>query len=162
MNKEMDNYRTMIAGFMSGLLGWLQPIAGDIFTMIFVFILNFVAGYFAGRIKGEDFNLDKAIKCLFHAFIFFGLVGSIYLIGKLKQQEEGAIQCVSTVVWVLIYFYGTNILRNIRQMLDSRTTAYKVIDFLYYLLSFEVIKKIPVLGDYLERKEEGEEIKEKN
>jgi len=150
----MDNYRTMIAGFLSGILGWLQPIEGDIFTMIFIFILNFVAGYFAGKIKGEEFDLDKAIKCMFHAFIFFGLVGSIYIVGRLKQQQDGAIQCVSTVVWVLIYFYGTNILRNTKLMLDQNTTAYKVVDFLYYLLSFEIIKKIPALGNYLEKKEQ--------
>ncbi len=145
-----DNYRTLIAGFFAALLGWLEPIAGDVFTLIYIFILNFCFGYLAGRIAyQEDFNLKKALECIKQAALFFLIVLSIYLIGDLKNQQEGAMQCVSTVVYIVIYFYTTNILRNLKKVLRGGTPAYKAVDFLYYLLSFEIIKKIPVLGEYL-------------
>ena len=153
-----DNYRTLIAGFFAALLGWLEPIAGDVFTLIYIFILNFGFGYLAGRIAyQEDFNLKKALECIKQAALFFLIVLSIYLIGDLKEQKEGAVQCVSTVVYVVIYFYTTNILRNLKKVLRGGTPAYKAVDFLYYFLSFEIIHKIPYLGDYLDRKEDGDE-----
>ena len=157
MAKEMEeNWRTLIAGLLAGVLGWLEPIAGDVFTLIYVFALNFLCGYLAGRIVNrEDFDIKKAFRCIIESAIFFVVVLSIYLIGDLKDNEQGAIQCVSTVVYVVIYFYTTNILKNIRKFLKDGTPAYKVVDFIYYLLSFEVIKKIPVLGSYLENHESG-------
>ena len=151
MDRGMDNYRALIAGFLSGVLGWLEPIAGDVFTLIYIFVLNFVFGYLAGRIAyGEDFNLKKAWRCMVEASVFFVMVLSIYLIGDFKNQEDGAVQCVSTVVYIVMYFYATNILRNLRKVLKVGTPAYKVVDCLYYLLSFEIIHRIPLLGDYLE------------
>ncbi|MBR6140902.1 MAG: phage holin family protein [Bacteroidaceae bacterium] len=152
-----DNYRTLIAGFLAGVLGWLEPIAGDVFTLIYIFVLNFFFGYLADRIaNGNDFNLKKAWRCLTEAALFFLLVASIYGIGKMKQQPDAAIQCVSTVAYIVIYFYSTNILRNLMQVLKPHTPAFRAVDFLYYILSFEIIRKIPLLGEYLNSKKEEE------
>jgi len=154
----MEDYRTLLAGLLAGILGWLDPIAGDVFAMIYVFGMNFIAGYLSGRICfNEDFDIKKAFRCIIEAAIFFVVVVSIYLVGKLKDNPDGAVQCVSTVVYVVIYFYTTNILKNVRKFLKTGTPAYKVVDFLYFLLSFEIIKKIPVLGDYLEEYKEREQ-----
>lgn len=153
----MEDYKTMIAGFLAGVLGWLEPIAGDVFTLIWIFVLNFIIGFLTDKIaNGNDFNLKKAWRCLTEATLFFVLVASIYGVGHLKHQPEAAIQCVSTVAYVIIYFYSTNILRNLMQVLKPETPAYRVVDFLYYILSFEVIHKIPFLGDYMRRKSEKE------
>lgn len=146
----MEDYRTLIAGFLAGVLGWLEPIAGNVFALVNIFVLNFVFGYLAGRLaNGEDFDFKKAWRCISEAGLFFVIVGSIYTIGRLKEQPEAAVQCVSTVAYVVIYFYTTNILKNMKKFLRTGTPAYRAVDFLYYLLSFEIIHKIPVLGEYL-------------
>jgi len=150
-----DNYRTLIAGLIAGILGWLEPISGDVFTLIYIFALNFLFGYLADRIAaGNDFSLKKAWRCLTEATLFFLLVVSIYGIGKLKHQPEAAIQCVSTVAYIVMYFYATNILRNLKQVLRPATPAFRVVDFLYYIVSFEIIHRIPFLSDYLNKKQE--------
>lgn len=149
----MEDYRTLIAGLIAGILGWLEPIAGDCFTLIYIFVLNFFFGYLADRIvAGNDFNLKKAWRCLTEAALFFLLVLSIYGIGQMKHQPEAAVQCVSTVAYIVIYFYATNILRNLKQVLKDGTPAYNVVDFLYYILSFEIIHRIPVLGNYIDKR----------
>ena len=61
-------------------------------------------------------------------------------------NPAGAIQCISGVVYAIIYFYTVNILRNAHKLLPKS----KVIHFLFYVLSFEVIKKIPYLQQYIE------------
>lgn len=160
MTKEMEeNYRTLIAGFFAGVLGWLEPIAGDVFTLFYVFALNFLFGYLAGKIVNmEDFDFKKAFNCIKESAIFFLLALSVYLIGDLKNNQQGAIQLISTVVYLVIYFYTTNILKNIRKFLKDGTPAYKVVDCLYYLLSFEIIKKIPGLENYLEARKNEEKL----
>lgn len=141
---------------MSGILAYLQPISGDIFSLIWIFVANFVVGYLADKItRGNEFSLKKAWRCLMEACMFFLMVLSLYGIGKLKNNQEGALQCVSTVVYVVVYFYATNIFRNLRELLKDGTPAYNVVDAIYYILSFEVIKKIPLLGEYLEQRTEA-------
>lgn len=158
MKDRMDNYRTLIAGFLASVLGWLEPIVGDVFALLAIFVLNFVFGLLADRIaNGKDFDFKKAWRCIEEALIFVLIVTCIYLVGKLKDQGEAAVQCVSSVSYVVIYFYTTNILKNIKKFLKTGTPAYKVVDFLYFMLSFEVIQKIPVLKEYLEQDKQANE-----
>lgn len=145
-----ENYRTLIAGFLAGVLGWLEPIAADCFTLIYIFVMNAVFGYLADKwAYNGEFSIRKAWRCIIEAAIFFVVVLSIYLIGDLKDMQAGAVQCVGTLVYVVIYFYALNITRNIKSFLRKGTPAYMVVSFLYYLLSFEIIKKIPLLNDFL-------------
>lgn len=155
----MGNYRTLISGLIASVLGFLEPIVGDVFALLTIFVLNFAFGLLADRIvNGKDFDFKKAWRCIVEATIFFLIVTCIYLVGKLKDQDEAAVQCVSSVSYVVIYFYTTNILRNIKKFLKTGTPAYKVVDFLYFLLSFEVVQKIPVLKEYLEQDKGKEEV----
>jgi hypothetical protein len=78
------------------------------------------------------------------------MVASIYLLGYFKSEEEVAVHCVSFMIYVAIYFYGTNILRNARMVTDERSTLFTVLDFLYYLLSLRVLEKNESLKRYFE------------
>ena len=106
--------------------------------------------------NGEDFDFKKAFRCILEATIFFVLCTSIYILGYFKGQLEGAIQCVSFIVYLVLYFYGLNILKNIRKMLKPDTAPYNVIDALYYLLRFKFVERIPLLKDYLKHKHHHE------
>ena len=153
----VEDIRTLTAAVVSGVLGFLSPIAGDIYTMIIIFIANFLAGYLAGRIcNKEDFNFKKAWRCIVEATMFFGLSTCVYAIGYLKGTMTGATQCISTVVYAVLYFYSVNILRNLKAVLRDGTPAYRVVSLLYYILSFEIVKNVPVLGNYLTQEEVNE------
>ena len=56
---------------------------------------------------------------------------------------------VKVLCGVAIWFYGTNIVRNWRQMLIEDTTMWKVAGFIYYVLTLKMIDKIPYLSEYL-------------
>ena len=61
--------------------------------------------------------------------------------------------CVSFMIYLAIYFYGTNILRNARMITDERSIMFRILDFLYYLLSLRVIERNAVLKNYVEHED---------
>ena len=147
----MENFKALVVSVIAGLMAYLNPISGDLVSMLTVFMLNFFFGLLAAIfVNDKKFKFKKAWKCVKEATIFFVLVVAIFFIGEKKGNMDGAIQCVSFVTYSVFYFYGVNMLRNIKLLFpQSRTIA-----FLYDVLSIEFAKKIPGLSNYL-----GKEIK---
>lgn len=144
-----DYIKNLIVSVLAGLAAYLNPISGDLKSLVALFFFNFLFGLAAGLLaNNESFNLKKAFRCIIEATIFFVLVATIYFIGEHKGNPSGALQCVSFMTYIIIYFYGTNILRNLKSMAKHNSSFYKVVNFLYYVLSVEFIKRIPLLGNY--------------
>lgn len=149
-----DRIKDIIVGVVLAILANLKPIEGELSSLMIVFVLNFVFGYLSGMIaKGENFELKKAVVCIGHATVFFVLCAAIYVIGRLKGQMEGSVQCVSFISYLVLWFYGCNILKNLKQIFKKGTPPWYVVSFLYYLMRFKFIEKIPYLSDYLNYEE---------
>lgn len=154
-----DRIKDIIVGVVLAILAYLKPIEGELSSLMIVFVLNFVFGYLSGMIaKGENFELKKAVVCIGHATVFFVLCAAIYVIGRLKGQMEGSVQCVSFISYLVLWFYGCNILKNLKQIFKKGTPPWYVVSFLYYLMRFKFIEKIPYLSDYLNYEEKGEKV----
>ena len=52
-------------------------------------------------------------------------------------------------MYVSIYFYGNNILRNARVITNEKSTLYSVLNFLYYILSLKMLERSSYLKDYI-------------
>ena len=91
----------------------------------------------------EDFSIKKALRCGAEATVFFILCCAIYTVGQMKHQYEGALQCVSFVTYVVLYFYALNILKNLKKIFKPGTTPWQIVSFLYYILRFKFIERIP-------------------
>lgn len=139
---------------LSSILAFFEPIAGNIFALAWIFVLNFVAGLLAGIVaQGEGFDFRKASVCVGEACIFFLFAASVYVCGKENGNERGAIQCVSLFVYIALWFYTTNILKNLRRILPEGSVSWSVIDFIYNVISLEFARRIPGLTKYV--KENG-------
>ena len=148
----MDYFKNLLIGLITGIAAYLNPISGEIKSLIAVFALNFICGLLTALlINHESFSFKKAWRCIVEATIFFALVSCIYFIGEHKGNPEGALQCVSFITYSVFYFYGVNILRNIKEILPNSSNGYKVVAFLHYVLSVEFIKNIPYLTNYLQK-----------
>ena len=142
-----DTLRNLFVTITSVLVGYFAPLKDVVFVIFFVFLLNCIFGLLAGvGVQGERFSLKKFFRCIMETLVFYVIVLSIYLVGEKMGNPSGAIQCISGVVYAIIYFYAVNILRNAHKLLPKS----KGIKFLFYVLSFEVIKKIPYLKQYQE------------
>lgn len=128
---------------------FFAPIANLIFAIFIIFLLNCIAGLIADiAISRKKFDLKKFFHCLFETMVFYVIIMAIYVIGDKLLNMEGAIQCSTVIVYAILYFYSVNILRNCHLLFPNSRT----LKFLYFVMSFEIIKKIP----YMERFKENE------
>lgn len=146
----IEQVKNVIVGIFMAVLAYLKPIEGELWSLFLIFFLNFVFGYLSGMIaKGEDFSLKKAFRCIGEATVFFILCTAIYAIGRLKGELVGALQCVSFITYTIIYFYSTNVLKNMKQIFREGTAPWNVVSFIYYVMRFKFIERIPFLADYM-------------
>ena len=154
MLNMFDTIKNLFITVTSVLIGYFAPLKDIVFVIFFVFLLNCLFGLVAGiGVQGERFSLKKFFRCVLETMVFYTIVLSIYLVGEKMGNPSGAVQCISGVVYAIIYFYFVNILRNSHKLLPKS----KGIKFLFYVLSFEVIKKIPYLKQYQENASAVEE-----
>lgn len=153
MTRTMENLFTPLKSVLVTALcavgAFFAPIANLIFAIFIIFLLNCIAGLIADiAISRKKFDLKKFFHCLFETMVFYVIIMAIYVIGDKLLNMEGAIQCSTVIVYAILYFYSVNILRNCHLLFpDSKT-----LKFLYFVMSFEIIKKIP----YMERFKENE------
>ncbi len=146
----MDGLKLFVATLLANMAGLLFPIRNDIYGLVLLFTVNFVVGMLADVCNHREWSFRKAFLFFRDAAIYFVMVASIYLLGYFKGEEEVAVHCVSFMIYVAIYFYGTNILRNARMVTSERSTLFVVLDFLYYLLSLRVLERNDSLKRYFE------------
>ena len=146
----IEQIKNMAVGIVLAILAYLEPIEGELQSLFLVFFLNFLFGYLSGMVKGEEFSLKKALVCVGHAAVFFILCAAVYVIGRLKGQMVGSVQCVSFITYLVIYFYSLNILRNCKKIFKDETAPWHVVNTLYFILRFKFIEKIPYLKEYLD------------
>ena len=138
-----------MASLLANMVGLLFPIWNDIFGLVLLFTANFVVGLLADVCNHCDWSFRKAFSFFRDAAIYFAMVACIYLLGYFKGEEKAAVHCVSFTIYVAIYFYGTNILRNARLITNEKSTLYSVLNFLYYVFSPKVLERSSYLKDYI-------------
>lgn len=146
MLNMFDTVKNMVISVTSVMVGYFAPLKNIVFVIFFIFLMNCLFGLIAGiGVQNEKFDLKKFFRCVMETFVFYMIVLSIYLVGEKMGNPSGAIQCISGVTYAIIYFYSVNILRNANKLFPAN----KCIKFLFYIVSFEVIKKIPYMQNYL-------------
>lgn len=146
----MENIKILLVGTLSALAAYLSPISSVIFSILYVFLLNFACGYLAGMANGEKFAWKKAFSTVKEVAIYYIILVSVFIVGERMGDDSAALQAITTITYAFIYFYSVNILRNLSfTFKDSKAIA-----FIYYIVSFEVIKKIPFLENFIKHEEE--------
>lgn len=145
--------KNTIVTICSLLFAYFAPISNVVFVIFYVFFVNFMAGLISGIVRqDESFNLKKFFYCVLETMVYYIIVLSVYTVGEQMGDKTGAMQCISGVTYAIIYFYAVNVMRNLQILFPDNMT----IKFLYYIVSFEVVKKIPFLQNFL-RKEDKKE-----
>ena len=146
----MDSLRFVTASVIANVVGLLFPIRNDIFGLVLLFTVNFVVGLLADVCNHREWSFRKAFSFFRDAGIYFAMVACIYFLGYLKGEERAAVHCVSFMIYVAIYFYGTNIMRNARMITNERSTLYSVLNFLYYIFSLRMLERNSSLKEYID------------
>ena len=150
MEDKITLFRAMLSALTATLLDFFYPIK-DFLLVIAVFAtVNIIFGALADT---DKWRFKKAFKAFTYLIGYMCLLLLSFSTGVfMKQTPEAVASFTSWITWVMIYFYAANILRNwnIRQP-DNR-----VIEFLYWVVTFKVIDKIDFLSEFLKHKKDGE------
>lgn len=146
----MERIKELSIAAFASIFGAVAPIHDVLIACMLVFGANFIAGIAAGVfVKRERFSLKKALNCIIEATVISTLIAMILIIGDKIDNHGGAMSAISVIVYALIYFYGANILKNLSQLFPGN----RLLAFLYYVTSFEIVDKIPYLSNYRNKTE---------
>lgn len=147
----VGHIKDFITSIILAIIAYLKPVEAELWVLFVIFFCNFLFGYLSGMIaNNEEWDNKKALRCIGEATIFFVLCMAIYIIGRLKNQPEGAVQCVSLITYLIIYFYGLNVLKNCKKIFKENTAPWHIVNTLYFILRFKFIEQIPYLKNYLD------------
>lgn len=143
--------KSALVAALCAVLAFFAPIANLIFAVFIIFLLNCIAGIIADVVtEKKPFKIQKFFHCLLETLVFYFIIMTVYVIGDKLLNMDGAIQCSTVIVYAILYFYSTNILRNCYKLFpDSKT-----LKFLFYVLSFEIIKQLPYMERFKEKEAE--------
>lgn len=142
----MEN-KGFVAAIWCFYISYVVPISGDLKSLILIISINFIAGLLASLlVQKESFKMDKWLKgWVAELFVFSVILVSIYYIGKQKCKPDETMYCVSFISYSCYFFYGINIFKNLKRLFPSN----RAIAFLFYVLSFEFMKKMPYLENFI-------------
>lgn len=130
---------------MSVVMAYFAPIQDMVFTIFFLFLVNCIVGMLTGMmIEHELFSLKKFGKCISETLSFYLIVVCLFVVGKNMNNMDGALQAIGGVIYSILYFYSVNVLRNLTKVFPESD----VLLFLYYVVSFEFVKKFTSLQGF--------------
>lgn len=154
----MNDIKAMLVGLVSGILILLNPIQDYVIGMLLVFTLNYLAGWTADSVNGGKWSMKKTFSFWRQCFIFFGIIVFLFVIGHYLHKHNEALIGVQYVCIIAAWAYTRNILRNLRDnILTKGSTMWLIVDILHFIVSFEMIEKIPSIKKYLDDKKQKNE-----
>ena len=156
----VEYIRSAVIALVSCLITLFSPIEDIMLGMVVLLAVNGLFGLLADIFNGVGWKTKKAIGFLYQTAVFFVLVMSLFVVGKLIHKHEEAITCVSVISVITTWVFGINILRNGRECCPKGSQMYKLFDILHYIVSVQIIEKIPYIENYIiEKQKENEKNK---
>ncbi len=149
----MNDIKSFVGGVLCSLMALLDPIKDFEIAMVFVFTLNYLCGCTADAVNGTKWSMKKTLWFGLECFVFLGIIVFLFLIGHFLHKREEALFCAQWACIIASWAYAKNILRNLKQIFKKGGTMYMIVDVLYFIVSFELIEKIPYVKRYIEAKQ---------
>jgi len=120
----------------------------SILLLLFLFLANILVGILADIVfSHHKFEFKKFIRAAGELAIYIAIMCGISVTAHLKKEIEIGSFALNVLSWLFIYAYGVNIFKNLSKILPNSV----VISYIYYVISFEIVKKIPFFKDFKEK-----------
>lgn len=146
---DLSEIKIFVGIIISSVISLFTPIQDVVLAMLILFCVNGAFGLLADIIDGNGWSNKKALSFLKQCFIFFGTLFSLFAIGHFLHEEDETFTCVKIICIITTWVFGVNILRNARQSCSNGSSMYRLFDILYYIVSVQVVEKIPFVSNYI-------------
>lgn len=150
---SITELKTLVVTVLGLLASLFSPILDFMLAMLILLTTNLLFGIASARSNGEEWSWKKALMFLVFCFGLFGTFAVMFTVGHFLHQDAEAALCVKYVCIIAVWVFGTNILRNWRNMLHKGTATYRFVDILLYVLTVQFVEKLPWVKKYQEEKE---------
>ncbi|MDR0829733.1 MAG: hypothetical protein LBN95_06440 [Prevotellaceae bacterium] len=141
----MEVIKSILITLQSLLLAALMQVRTTLAVLVLLFFVNILLGIVADVvINGNKFNFKKFMYACVEVGIYILIVCGIAVIAHIKGEIQLGDYALNALSWLFIYAYGTNIFKNLHKILPNSL----VISYIYYVISFEIIKKIPFFNNF--------------
>ena len=148
MTMEEAITRGTIGALWISILDFFMPIENFLLVISVLATINIIIGSWADN---DKWRFKKAFKAIMYLLGYFALLLLSYFVGVLMNQSPTEVaDFTSWITWVMIYFYVVNILRNWHYKQPDN----KVIEFLYWVVSFKITDKINYLNEFFKYKKD--------
>lgn len=155
----LDIFKTSIAAFCGSLLAFLQPVQNAMMLLLLFAALDILFGIISGVVAlNERFNFKKFILSAAYLLVYLGIVVLVYAVGKYQSDIDESLYIVKVITYVFIYFYSSNILKNLHILMPDNP----VIRFLDYFIGLQFTKKLSILEDFIKKEQQEKEDEENN
>ena len=131
-----DIIKTAVAAFFGACIATLQPVHNAMLLLLIFAACDILFGILAGLIAArERFSFKKFIL----------------VAGKYQDDTQEALYGGKVITYVFIYFYSSNILKNLHLLMPDNP----VIRFLDYFIGLQFTRKVAWLEEFLKKEQQG-------
>jgi len=151
MKRRMEDMASILKSLLmaayTAFINFFIPIDNFLLAIAILATINVIFGWLADEDCGWCFK--KAFKAILYLIGYMGLLMITFFVGVIMHLDQSSVAgFASWITWVMIYFYGTNVLRNWKKIQPDN----KVIAFLYWVATVKFIEKIKFMKEYKETK----------
>lgn len=155
----LDIFKTAVATGVSALIASLQPVHNAMLLLLIFAGCDILFGVLSGLIAShERFSFKKFMLSAGYLLVYLGIVVMVYSVGKFQGDLDESLYVVKVITYVFIYFYSSNILKNLHQLMPGNP----VIKFLDYFIGLQFTKKIVWLEEFLKKNGAGSTTEEES
>ncbi len=145
-----DIIKTAVATYVGALVAYLQPVHNAMVLLLIFAACDIVFGVVSGIVVSKErFSFKKFMLSACYLLVYLGIVVMVYAVGRYQGDIDESLYVVKVITYVFIYFYSSNILKNLHQLMPDNP----VIGFLDYFIGLQFSKKVALLDDYLKKKQ---------
>ena len=151
-----DTIRLFFATIASILLASAHAVHYAITVLLVLFFIDMAACILTVLfVYKKRINAKEFLFSFIYVAIYISIITGIHFVGERMDDELESLFIVKMITYVFVYFYGVNILSNLRIMFPEN----RAIKFLDYYFGLQFMKYLPTLGTFLnhEKKQETEQ-----
>ena len=142
--------------FAVTVLTVVSDVKDFIFLVVLVTAINWLAGYMAGRKKGEKYQHKKTMQAVIELFLTSAVLFFVALTCSMLEPTIDYMLIIKTLTGIFLIIYARNITKNLR-IIQPSNEFIRVLNSIANSKYFQMKKKIKD-GDFeipKERKEDG-------
>ena len=151
----MNDLKTITVYAVGAIATLLAPIQNFMYAMLLLFSINFIVGLVAAYVHEEVWSTQKALLFFVYCAVFLVIACAAFIIGHLMGEHEQSIAVVKILCYIAVYIFGTNVFRNLRNIVTKGSPWYKLFDLCYYVLSVKFIERFNFIKDWQTQKKEN-------